>query len=57
MKCCDQDIKSVGDQTLDDNTSDHLDYYNIGEEEVEEEILGAFELNEYMMDGILTGRH
>ena len=37
MKCCDQEIKSVGDQTLDDNTSDHLDYYNIGEEEEEED--------------------
>ena len=24
MKCCDQEIKSVGNQTLDDNTSDHL---------------------------------
>jgi len=32
-----QEIKSVGDQTLDDNTSDHLDYYNIGEEEEEED--------------------
>ena len=26
-------------------------------EKVEEDILGAFELDEYMMDGILTGRH
>ena len=26
-------------------------------EKVEEDILGAIELDEFMMDGILTGRH
>ena len=34
---CDQEIKSVGDRTLDDNTSDNLEFYNIGEGEEEDE--------------------